>query len=136
MAASRTHPSKQLADIIQSRRRELGITQKMVAQRSGLSPSTITRIEQGFFAKPTPDCLQAIADAIDLPSEELFAVAGWLTATSTPAKPRVSIICQGVPAEVVDKIRDAVDAISTECGTRFELCHRVTDTGSRDDRVK
>ncbi|NQE67358.1 hypothetical protein NG2371_01810 [Nocardia gamkensis] len=117
---SRNETALRLAEVIETRRKELHITRAILADRSGLSRSTITRIAQGFFAKPTPDSLRAIAEAIDLPCDELFAIAGWLSTRQSRAEPFVRVSYHGVPREAIEEIEAAIDAVAA----RYRRCFR------------
>ncbi|GAA1985424.1 helix-turn-helix transcriptional regulator [Amycolatopsis minnesotensis] len=45
---------------------ERGYSIRQLAARADLSPSTVKRIEDGYFRLPTPDGLLALVDALDL----------------------------------------------------------------------
>lgn len=134
MAASRTREAKRLAIIMKARRKELGLTGADVARRTGLNPSTIMRLEQGIFARPNPHSLQAIANALDLPEQDLMTEAGWLPKHQPISrKPHVRIICRDIPADVVREIRAAVDAIAERGSNTFDTYHE--SVSSDDDRA-
>lgn len=51
-------------EIINRKKAELGITNAYIAEKTGISPSTIDKITSGKKQNPTLDTLQAIADVI------------------------------------------------------------------------
>lgn len=119
MSISQNDTASRLAEIIEAHRKALHITRAMVAERSGLSPSTITRIAQGYFAKPSPDSLRAIAIAIEIPYEELFAAAGWVPGQMERRNPHVHISYHNLSEDVIQEIEVAVDAVAARYGRCF-----------------
>jgi len=63
-----------LAQNLKENRRKLGITQPMLAERSGLSTHYLGMIEIGRNF-PTADVLERLAAALGINSNELFSVA-------------------------------------------------------------
>ncbi|MGV9834255.1 helix-turn-helix domain-containing protein [Nocardia niigatensis] len=106
----------QLAEFIKARRQELDLLGKDLAQRAGLSPSTVSRIEQGVFAHPTPECLRAIAEALNVPADHLLTLAASSSkpkvAPKTPRTPRIRISYQDVSPEAARELFAAIDPIA------------------------
>lgn len=130
MATSRTREPGKLAEVIKSRRRELQLSGHALAVRAGLSPSTITRIEQGVFAHPTPHCLRAIAESLDMHADELFALAGGMPrAKSLPRRPRIRVTYHDVVPEAAREIHDAIYAVAKRHDITLNSSHefRYTD---------
>lgn len=63
--------SPQLATNIRSRRQSAGLSQLALAERTGLSQTWISRLEQGG-ANPTFETLSRIADALEINVSELL----------------------------------------------------------------
>lgn len=63
-------------DYIRDLRLKKDITQKEFAERSGLSPSEICKIENGTRTKPSPNALKAIAPVLGVTLQELLYRAG------------------------------------------------------------
>lgn len=57
-------------------RRRLGLTQRELAERSGLSLGTIRDLEQGRVRLPRPDSLRRLADALEVSIADLGDLAG------------------------------------------------------------
>ncbi|MFE9789221.1 helix-turn-helix domain-containing protein [Nocardia salmonicida] len=127
MSISTIKNDNTLGEIIRARREELRMNRVMIAERSGLSPSTITRLEQGKYTKPTPDTLRAIATALDLTADELFIVTGWLTALPMPRTGFVRVICQGVGLSTVRDIDNALRDISRKHRNSLAYTVHTTD---------
>ncbi len=62
---------QEIGSRIAARRKELKLSQKEVAARVQLNPSTIMRYEKGQFSSPKPLALCAIASALDLTPVQL-----------------------------------------------------------------
>ncbi|MTI85374.1 MAG: helix-turn-helix domain-containing protein [Firmicutes bacterium] len=59
-------------------RKEKSISQRELAEKSGISNAEISRIETGGRQKISPDVLRAIAPILDTPYEDLMDKAGYL----------------------------------------------------------
>jgi XRE family transcriptional regulator of biofilm formation len=60
-----------LAKRVKEYRRQKGLTQQKLAEKTGLSFNTITKIEQGIGKSPTLDTLNKLADALNVSIDEL-----------------------------------------------------------------
>ena len=60
-----------LAKRVKECRRQKGWTQQKLAEKTGLSFNTITKIEQGIGDSPTLKTLLKLADALDVGLDEL-----------------------------------------------------------------
>ncbi|MFI6291950.1 helix-turn-helix domain-containing protein [Nonomuraea sp. NPDC050790] len=74
-----------LGTYVRSRREGLGISQRQLAKRVGLSHSYLGRLEANDFAQPGPAALYRIAEALDLEPENLFALAGHTVPEELPS---------------------------------------------------
>lgn len=74
-----------LGAFIVRHRKELGLTQEGLAERSGVSGSTIFRLEGGEFGRPDPEKLQRIARALGVDAEDLFELAGYAPDEALPS---------------------------------------------------
>ncbi|WP_433683351.1 helix-turn-helix domain-containing protein [Nocardia sp. CA-119907] len=71
--------SDTLGILIADKRKHLSLTVREVARRSGLTTTTVSRIEQSTVSKPTPDALRALGRVLGIPTVDLFIAAGWMT---------------------------------------------------------
>ena len=60
-----------LAKSVKEYRRQKGLTQQKLAEKTGLSFNTITKIEQGIGDSPTLKTLVKLADALGVSIDEL-----------------------------------------------------------------
>jgi transcriptional regulator with XRE-family HTH domain len=56
---------------LKAAREAAGLTQRELAGLSGVSASTIAQLEQGIYPDPRIGTLIALADALDIPLDEL-----------------------------------------------------------------
>lgn len=61
-----------LGKYIRSRRQELGLTLRQVAERSGLSYQLISQIELGTKPNPTFNTVKALARALEIEPSQLL----------------------------------------------------------------
>lgn len=66
-----------LGEFVRARRLSLGLSYQDVADRSGLHYSYWNKLENGQYEQPAPKYLRTIADTIDLPTDDLLALAGY-----------------------------------------------------------
>lgn len=59
-------------------REDKGLSINQLAQAADISGSQISRIENGLRGIPKPQTLRKIADALEVPYEELMSKAGYL----------------------------------------------------------
>ncbi len=60
-------------------RKDKSISQRELAEKSGISNAEISRIETGGRQKISPDVLRAIAPILEVPYEELMDKAGYIS---------------------------------------------------------
>ena len=59
-------------------------TVREAAQRAGIKPSTLSRIETGFIRNPRPQHVMALVSVYGLDLSEVYVQAGYLPATALP----------------------------------------------------
>lgn len=64
-------------------RKEKSISQRELAEKSGVSNAEISRIETGGRQKISPDVLRAIAPILEVPYEELMDKAGYISTNAS-----------------------------------------------------
>ncbi|GAB3998547.1 BTAD domain-containing putative transcriptional regulator [Glycomyces albus] len=88
-----------LGDLIRSRREQAGLTQRDLAQRSGLSLAAIRDLEQGRSRRPRRESVRRLALALDLPDQNRHRIPAPDTAPAPlprPAPPRSAATALGV----------------------------------------
>ncbi len=61
-----------LGTVLRQLRIQAGLSMYQLAQRAGLNRSTLMRIEDGTFAQPSVETLNALAHALEIEPEELY----------------------------------------------------------------
>jgi transcriptional regulator with XRE-family HTH domain len=75
-----------LADLIKSKKQELGLSTRALAKIAGLDNGNIVRIEQGT-RPPKPETLSKLATALQLPLADLYHLAGYEIPNELPSMP-------------------------------------------------
>ncbi len=79
---------KRLGAVVQQARRAAGFTQQTLCQKSGLSYSTLAKIERGAIKAPSVFTIQQVATTLGITLDQLLANVS--TRQSAPAEKRVS----------------------------------------------
>jgi len=66
-----TTPAEQIAAALRAARERAGLSQILAADRAGLHPSTLAKLEAGAIPNPTLSTLLAAADGVGVPVSEL-----------------------------------------------------------------
>lgn len=78
--------ARALAFVLRSLRAEAGITRQELAKRARLQDGYISRLERGFYHRPTLAVMQKLAEALGQPVERLYREAGLLYTPPSPAE--------------------------------------------------
>ena len=73
-----------LADLLRTKRQQLGLTAREVARQARVDVGTVTRIEAAQILSPRPDSLTAIGQVLGIPAADLFATTEWLPRKELP----------------------------------------------------
>lgn len=98
-------------------KRGLGVNQ--LGAFSGVSPSLISKIENGGRGKPKPETIEKLSLALRVPYEELMKNAGYLPGEYTITKEQAENAVNNpkyarLPKEKKKIIDDMIDALSEE----------------------
>lgn len=80
-----TNSKTTLGQLVRDRREALGLSLRQLGQRIGTTDTTVMRIESGEIANPRGEVLRALAEALEVPSADLFAAAGYTIPTELPS---------------------------------------------------
>jgi transcriptional regulator with XRE-family HTH domain len=72
-----TKRSHQLGALIRQYRLARGLSQRAAADRMGYHHSYLAKLERGDYEAPRPQQLKAIARVLEVPIEDLYALAGY-----------------------------------------------------------
>lgn len=104
-----------LGEFIKKRRSDIDMSRNQLATRSGISHTEVHRIETGERKQPSLKVLCAIADALNMPQEELLKVAGYAPSDDTSAVERV------FPGLKTQKQRETVERIADGLSRNADL---------------
>ncbi len=62
-----------------------GLSARKLAEASGLTHSFISKLESAAYDSVSPDSLMALAQALELPPEDLFTLAGFRLPDALPS---------------------------------------------------
>lgn len=68
-----------LGDLVTSHRKAQGRSARDVAREAQIDIHTMTKLEKGHYASPSPLTLKGVARALGIPILELFDAAGYVT---------------------------------------------------------
>ncbi len=71
-AGTRRRHDDRLGERLRQRRKELGLTAKIVARAAGVSPSYLSQLEHGKQGRPSLDVLADLAAALEVPLDVLL----------------------------------------------------------------
>jgi transcriptional regulator with XRE-family HTH domain len=94
-------------------RRKAGISQRELAERTGLDFSYISKIENGRIPSPAADTIVMICEVLEIPPEELLALTGKI-----PSEVQQTISTSTAAQEFLRQVQ--------RMGLTDEEWHRVT----------
>ena len=108
---------------LQQARKAAGLTQQELCQKSGLSYSTLAKIERGAIKSPSIFTIQQIAEALDTTVDVLLAATGSKAATSQKKKSKtgVSFVYFDINGCLVRFFHRAFTAIAADTGTSSDI---------------
>lgn len=104
-----------LGEFIKKRRSDIDMSRNQLATKAGISHTEVYRIETGERKQPSLKVLCAIADALNMPQEELLKVAGYAPSDDTSAVERV------FPGLKTQKQRETVERIADGLSRNADL---------------
>ena len=96
--------AKQLGRLIKKYRLDKGLTLRAAAELTGYHHSYLARLEAGDYEAPKPQQLKAIARALEIPIEDLYALAGYQVEDRLPDFAPYLRAKFDLPDEAVDRL--------------------------------
>ena len=91
--------AKELGRKLRERRETLGMSLRQLEEKSGVFNVTIMRIERGDSTDPSAEKLARLAEALDLPLADIYAMADLAIPADLPSfKPYLRTKYRGLPA--------------------------------------
>ncbi len=105
---------QQLGTELRARREQTGMSLRGAAERSGLVPSTLSRLEAGKIDSPRVEHLQAIARAYGIDVEDFYALAGYLMPEGLPELRPYLRAKYGLPEQAANQLDEYFQALRTK----------------------
>ena len=110
---------ERLGRLIARDRLAAGLSMGELADRTGLSKSTIHRIENDTLEnRPSPESLAKIARAMETEVEDYFALAGYLTPTGLPGLAPYLRTKYEASEEIASQVEDYFHWLQSKDGER------------------
>ena len=105
----------ELGTYLKQKRQKAGLTTYDVSERSGLIQSQIVRIENGQIMKLVPDTLQRIAEVLNVPLADVFALAGYPVPRGLPGlRPYMRAKYRQLSPEALDEVEAFVSKLAAK----------------------
>lgn len=89
-----------------------GLARNEAAQRIGVSPAYLGRLERGEYFNPSPRILVAAAEVYEMPQADLFEAAGYLASSELPTLASyLHATCEGLSDSAIGEIIDFCDFV-------------------------
>lgn len=82
-----TSQARKLGALVRKARLDKGLSVRALAETLGINYSTISYLESGQIERPAAKTLQRISRALDIPMEDLYALAGYVRKEGLPEFP-------------------------------------------------
>ena len=115
-------------------RNERGYSQRDLAEKSGVSPAEISRVESGKRLKPSPSVLRAIADTLVISYPYLMQLAGYMDEPKEAETPEtVDVFRDERTGRIVDVSSGAREMLRSDAAWA-NVAYRVSRELSEEDR--
>ena len=115
-------------------RNERGYSQRDLAEKSGVSPAEISRVESGKRQKPSPAVLRAIADTLVISYPYLMQLAGYMDETAPDEAPATEDVFRDESTgRIVDVSSGAREMLQNDAAWA-NVAYRVSRELSEEDR--
>ena len=95
-------------------RNDRGYSQRDLAEKSGVSPAEISRVESGKRQKVSPAVLRALAETLVISYPYLLQLAGYMDEAEPSADPVEEVFRDEETGEIVDLPRGARQMMHTD----------------------
>src|SRR4051812_27272090 len=107
--------AKMLGQRFRKQRAKLGLSARALAERAGVDMATVVRLEQGAFAEPRTETLRAVAHALELPIDDVFARAGYTVPTELLV-PYLRTKHRNLPPEAITELERYAERLGRRYG--------------------
>ena len=114
-------------------RNERGYSQRDLAERCGVSPAEISRVESGKRQKPSPAVLRAIADTLVISYPYLMQLAGYMESAGDEEPAAEEVFRDGRTGRIVDVSSGAREMVQADAAWA-NVAYRVSRELNEEDR--
>ena len=115
-------------------RNERGYSQRDLAEKSGVSPAEISRVESGKRLKPSPAVLRAIAETLVISYPYLMQLAGYMDEPEEAETPETEDVFRDErTGRIVDVSSGAREMLRSDAAWA-NVAYRVSRELSEEDR--
>ena len=116
-------------------RNERGYSQRDLAEKSGVSPAEISRVESGKRQKPSPAVLRAIADTLVISYPYLMQLAGYMDEPEEAETPETEDVFRdertGRIVDVSSGAREMVETDAAWANVAFRVSRELNERDRR-----
>lgn len=114
---SRPVINPRLGALLRHEREQAGFSLRELAERSGVHYSAIAKIEQGQVGSPEPMKLRAIARALGIDVQDLYALAGYTVPDRLPGfAPYLRSKYEQLPDAAIDELENYFEQLKERYG--------------------
>ncbi len=106
--------AQQLGNYIRQQREAKGLSLRALSRASGVPLVTLSQLEHGHYAQPRPDKLIALARALEIEVEDLYALVGYLVPEGLPTVGVYFRTKYGLPAEAIPELEAYVQSLTAK----------------------
>jgi HTH-type transcriptional regulator, competence development regulator len=125
LMADQAAPNQPFGTYLRDLRRARRLTLREVEEKSGVSNSYLSQVENGRILQPSPHVLQKLGEAYEVPYEHLMARAGYIRPAAAPS----------APAPGVHEAPGAYEA-ATDSSARPGWAFSIPDDLSADEEIE
>ena len=116
-------------------RNERGYSQRDLAEKSGVSPAEISRLESGKRQKPSPTMLRAIADSMVISYPYLMQLAGYMDEPEEAETPETEDVFRdertGRIVDISSGAREMVETDAAWANVAFRVSRELNERDRR-----
>lgn len=106
-----------LGAYIRKHRERTSLSTRQLGELAGIDQAQVVRLENGQVASPKVESLARIAEAVGVPTAELFRLAGVTSLSELPGlRPYMRAKFDELPAAALDEIEQLVERLHREHG--------------------
>ncbi len=115
-------------------RNQRGYSQRDLAEKSGVSPAEISRVESGKRLKPSPAVLRALADTLVISYPYLMQLAGYMEEPAPEETPETGDVFRNESTGRIVDVSSGVQEMMKTDSTWANVAYRVSEELSEEER--